>query len=275
MPTSPPTNIVPFPPCYGLPPCPCNHLQCFAARDPLENCACTCPIDILLREAQGDPRICGVASPGQVYDSGGCSCDCPLNSQSIGGCMMGHSFNQNTCQCECPGGNRCLGGGIINLETCQCQCPVTAPTVSDCAALGKVFRNCQCECPILCAGSGQIQSPETCSCGCPFGTPSAAQCESGIVDEMTCQCVPPIASNFCCQTAETNFKPWQGRCWDERTEESCLAEPNNRCKWEPLNCLPSPPVNSLSNRPCLFREQHCTSHDDCCSEVCRISGLCR
>jgi hypothetical protein len=93
------------------------------------------------------------------------------------------------------------------------------------------------------------------------------------LDEVTCQCVP-ILSTYCCLTSESGFKPWQGRCWDEQTEQACLAEPLSRCRWEPHNCLPRPPVNSLSNKPCSFREQECLENADCCSEVCWSNGLC-
>jgi len=274
VPTGSPT--IPPPPCSHLPPCPCTHTQCFMQRDPLEHCQCVCPTNILLKEMRNDPTICGDATH-QVYDSNSCACDCPPNSEPIQGCLPGHQFNQNTCQCECPGGNECPGASKMNPATCQCECPFHSPTASDCSAVGKVLRNCQCDCPIQCEGSGQIQSVNTCACGCPFGTPTAAQCESGIVDEMACECAAPLPSTFCCLTSVPGFAPWQGRCWDEQTEEGCNLEPNGRCVWEsdPTKCLPNPPVNSLSDTPCLFRLDPCYDNTDCCSEVCKVDGTCR
>eukprot|EP01084_Bolivina_argentea_P144732 253856_1 len=205
VPTPAPTDK-----CSHLGACPCNHIKCFAERDP-NSCRCECPFAILLAESRGDPTICGVDATHQIYHSSSCSCDCPPNSQPVNGCLVGQQFNQNTCQCECPGGNECPGASIMNIQTCRCECPSHAPTASDCSAIGKVLRNCQCDCPILCEGSGQIQSPDTCACGCPYGTPTAAQCESGIVDHFACQCAPPLPSTFCCHTRD-NFKPWRGRC---------------------------------------------------------------
>eukprot|EP00488_Nonionellina_sp_1-RS-2012_P001080 TRINITY_DN171_c0_g1_i2.p2 TRINITY_DN171_c0_g1~~TRINITY_DN171_c0_g1_i2.p2 ORF type:complete len:192 (+),score=60.23 TRINITY_DN171_c0_g1_i2:882-1457(+) len=190
--------------------------------------------------------------------------------------LFGQTFNQNTCQCECPQGNTCPGASIMNLETCSCQCPAHSPTASDCSAIGKVLRNCQCDCPIPCAGEGQIQSAETCACGCPWGTPLSSECVSGIVDQFACQCAAPIPSTFCCHTSTPAFKPWAGRCWDEQSEESCLAEPNGRCVWDTTACHPNPPENSINpGVACLMRDAPCSGHGQCCSEVCRLDGLCR
>eukprot|EP01083_Nonionella_stella_P077686 212262_1 len=273
VPTPSPTQFVP---CSQYGPCPCEHMQCFQVRDPADNCQCSCPMRVLLMEAQGHPQICGVDATHQIYHPHSCSCDCQPNAYPQGGCLYGQSFNQNTCQCECPGGNTCPGSALMNLETCQCQCPLHSPTASDCSAIGKVLRNCMCDCPIQCAGEGQIQSPETCTCGCPSNTPSAHQCESGIVDYLACECAAPIPSTFCCHTSTPNFKPWQGRCWDEQTEESCFAEPNGRCTWDPNNCHPNPPANSLNpGIPCIMRDMSCNQNADCCSEVCKIDGACR
>ena len=272
QPTEPPTVYVP---CAGMPPCPCSHDQCFTERDPMEHCQCVCPTEVLLKEARGDKTICGEATH-QVYDTGSCACDCPASSLPLGGCRFGQSWNPLTCQCECPNGNECPGAAIRNLETCTCECPAHSPTASDCSAVGKVLRNCQCDCPIPCAGPGQIQSPNTCACGCPYGTPTAAQCESGIVDELACDCAAPLPSTFCCHTSVPGFKPWQGRCWDEQTEEGCNAEPNGRCEWKPNECMDNPPSNSvLPGVGCVFRDEPCYDNNQCCSEVCKVDGMCR
>eukprot|EP01084_Bolivina_argentea_P203140 347001_1 len=80
---------------------------------------------------------------------------------------------------------------------------------------------------------------------------------------------------YCCLTSIANFKPWAGRCWDQTTEITCLAEPNGRCVWDVTACLPNPPVNSLKPTPCAFYEDICLEHSDCCSETCNPNGFCR
>jgi len=273
-PTIPPVPTMPPVPCAQYPPCECQHLQCFAQRDPLEGCECLCPDRILHMEWQNHPDICGVGSM-QVYDRGACACGCPANAVPINGCPAGQEFRQNTCQCECPGGNECPGRAIMDIGTCQCRCPSATPTAADCGALGRVLRNCGCECPNTC-GHGQIQDPDTCGCGCPFGSPTAADCVSGVIDPIACQCAAPIPSKYCCRTSVPNFEPWFGRCWDEISEADCLAEPNTRCEWRPNDCLGSPPRNpEKPNSACAFRDEACVDNADCCSNVCRVDNTCR
>lgn len=145
-------------------------------------------------------------------------------------------------------------------------------------ALNKVLRDCECQCPIPCPGAGQIQSSSSCRCGCPFTTPDPSSCASGFIDELNCQCAKPIKppTNYCCLTAEPGFLPWAGRCWGETDEISCSTVENGRCVWNPDQCLPDPPVNSLDpTQGCRFRDDPCSSGADCCSEVCRVNGFCR
>jgi hypothetical protein len=72
------------------------------------------------------------------------------------------------------------------------------------------------------------------------------------------------------------FKAWQGRCWDEQTEATCLAEPNGRCVWDANNCHTNPPQNALNpGVACFMRDSTCVAHANCCSEVCKVDGFCR
>eukprot|EP00484_Ammonia_sp_Unknown_P011298 CAMPEP_0197077200 /NCGR_PEP_ID=MMETSP1384-20130603/212497_1 /TAXON_ID=29189 /ORGANISM="Ammonia sp." /LENGTH=950 /DNA_ID=CAMNT_0042516061 /DNA_START=72 /DNA_END=2924 /DNA_ORIENTATION=- len=285
VPTSAPT--VPTPPCAGVH-CSCGMaLQCFERPNEHAGCECECPLAVLAQEFTGNPHaMCGAGAPGQVYLRGGCACDCPPGTST--NCPPGLIFNQNLCQCECPGGNeQCHGKAVMNTQTCQCECPkIGTPTASDCAALGKVMRDCECQCPLPCPGAGQLQSPITCQCSCPIGTPRPQDCVSGILDELNCECAPLPPSPFCCHTQIDGFIPWRGRCWGLTTEDACNAEPNSRCIWKGetvegrpnpnKDCLPNPPVNNLwPHQGCAFRDEVCSRNEECCSEVCRINGLCR
>lgn len=269
--------------CFGMGPCPCLNAQCFEERDPV-TCECQCPFEILLLAHRQDPAICthllpaGMGNDNHVYIDSSCSCDCPVGAYPDGGCPGGQFFNEDACACECPLVMECGGSSILNPVTCQCECPSWAPKASDCLALNKVLRDCECQCPIPCPGAGQIQSSSSCRCGCPFTTPDPSSCASGFIDELYCQCAKPIKppTNYCCLTAEPGFLPWAGRCWGQTDEISCSAVENGRCLWNPDQCLPDPPVNSLDpTQACRFRDDPCSSGADCCSEVCRVNGFCR
>eukprot|EP01084_Bolivina_argentea_P015100 28246_1 len=99
-------------------------------------------------------------------------------------------------------------------------------------------------------------------------TPAPTAPRPGAVDV-----VPQTA--HCCRTSIENFKPWAGRCWDEITEATCLAEPNRRCLWDPTNCFVGHPVNSIKWTACAFYEEPCVDRTDCCSEICNPAGFCR
>lgn len=146
---------------------------------------------------------------------------------------------------------------------------------SDCAAIGKVLRNCECQCLNSCPGPGQVQNPSSCRCACP-SIIHFSSCPSGVVDELNCQCAVPLPSKYCCLTTVPDFTPYAGTCWRHQDEASCMLEPGGKCQWSPLECLPSPPTNTLNRLvPCAFRDMKCTTDSDCCSEVCRLGGFCR
>merc|ERR1712154_418549 len=78
---------------------------------------------------------------------------------------------------------------------------------------------------------------------------------------VTPQTRPPVVQNMlCCQTAIQGFKPWQGRCWGLQTIGDCQSEPNQRCVWEPNNCM--------TELLCSLRDVPCDYDNECCSEVC-------
>jgi len=262
------------PPCAGLGACPCSGLQCFAERDHFDQCKCYCPEDLVMLQQSGEPdaAICGWQNTGHVFDANECSCDCPAGSYPTGGCPAAQRWNTRTCQCECPNNptGECAGWYVFDEETCSCRCPAHAPSPFICKAMGRKWKDCACQCEEQCPGPGQIQSFSDCSCKCPLGSPTESQCDKG-VNPLTCKC----RSNHCCVTSVPGYKPWQGMCWDEVTEAGCLAEPNLRCKWDEMECLADPPMNSISSSPCKYANAACIRDSDCCSENCKVSGFCQ
>ena len=156
--------------------------------------------------------------------------------------------------------SECTSDQFFNLVTCQCECPYN-PDGTSCSNPLKVF------------------NPLTCSCEleCPSNAPTEWDCYSMGLLWRDCACT---SSNNCCRTAIPDYTLWRGYCWDETTEEGCHSEPNGRCVWNPGNCLPGVVMNSWSvssgsGLQCKFRDEACTNNRDCCSEFCRVDGLCR
>jgi len=262
------------PPCANLGACPCSAEQCFAQRDIFDGCKCKCPDSLLTKEAAGDiVGICGADRPGHIFDKNVCACDCPYGSLPSGGCLPSQEWNARECRCECPNNpsGECPGYYEFDAAQCECVCPAHSPSPRLCTAMGRVWKDCSCQCETPCAGPGQIQSFGTCACECPWNTPKESECVNGL-DPLTCQC----RSNHCCRTSVKGYKPWRGLCWDETSAAACAAEANMRCEWEPANCLPAVPVNELNvDRACSFANQVCVKDSDCCSERCKVTGVCQ
>jgi len=161
----------------------------------------------------------------------------------------------------CPGlgAAACVEGvHYFNEYSCECECPLNKDGV---CAVGETFNARTCECEVV----------------CPAGSPTAAECSSrGLVRrDGECGC---FESANCCLTSpsQTDPKQWAGLCWGETMRMFCEGQPNQRCVWDTKNCLPDPPVNVLNpGKACGFAEAPCASDADCCSELCRVDGLCR
>jgi len=135
-------------------------------------------------------------------------------------------------------------------------------------------KDCVCECPselVIACGTHEIWNENLCECeiNCPSWAPTEAQCDSIGMEWRDCQCVQ---SNYCCLSMR---KQWNGMCWAETTPEDCAAVLGQRCVWDTTQCMNGPPVNALDPyQPCGFNGDHCTSNVDCCSEICKVDGLC-
>jgi len=171
----------------------------------------------------------------------------PCEPRECPGAQTQNTERGGTCECECaqnPNGE-CTGDRLtlFDADSCSCVCPLDSPTVAQCEAQNKVWRECGCEC--------------------------AGECGVGLVQNAWCEC----EAKHCCLTLKLDYTPWAGICWKETTESGCDADPYRRCVWDPAFCLPSPPFNSLDNtRACKFANAVCTEHADCCSEFCVESG---
>jgi len=162
-------------------------------------------------------------------------------------CKAPKVWDDTTCTCECLENpeviRECSGQfDVFNVDTCKCelQCPKNAPTPDECALFGMEWRECTCH-----------EVP---------------------------QLAPQAPNDYCCWANPAQQDPvmWAGVCWSKRNEGDCMAIPNFRCLWNPYQCLPNPPVNSLNPLvPCKFNRERCLSFEDCCSEYCTASGYCR
>jgi len=240
-------------------------------------CGCVCPYwapDPLSCESptQFIPATCQCAGPvlGRV---GG---PCTVNGQLLGGSTV-----RSDCSCD-EGGDasvQCPGNQEVNPITGRCQCPGNQE-VDSVSGL--------CQCPEktpegtwypLCRYP-LAKDPISCDC-VPSGTSSPTKMPTASPDRYTlqCECIKRPPSPYCCLTAIDGFTPNNGRCWGHQDEASCEALDSlgdNQCKWDPSECLPNPPVNSMDpSTPCLFRDSPCALDSDCCSEVCRSNGFCR
>jgi len=252
------------------------------------SCACDCPIgseppDGCPGNQVLDKDLCRCACPnedecaagGGVLNSVTCECLCPPWSPREEDCFSLNKELRN-CECQCP--HQCTEPGHIqSRDSCACGCPRWSPRETDCQAMNLVLRGCRCVCPNECPVFGSTMNVE-CECECPSWAPDPASCPTGHLDPLTCECstVTQPPSKYCCLTTIAGFTPYAGRCWGVQKEAACAAVPDNVCRWDPLHCLPSPPVNSMDpSRPCVFRDLPCVLDADCCSEVCRSNGFCR
>jgi len=257
--------------------CICNPAISTTCAFPAEfdhlQCECGCPSWRITLSPVFIKNACGVAE----FNHDTCSCYCPLDFIQRCTAIDKVLSGPPECACQCPTMLDCQEPGHIqNPKTCECGCPPWTPSEATCSAHGKVLRDCKCQCPTACTGPGQIQDPITCKCGCPTTSPDPVSCMMGVLDPHTCRCNEQSA--WCCLSAVPNFKAMAGRCWRHQNDQACLLEPDGACAWDytGFDCLPNPPVNSLDiNRPCAFRNEACSQHSHCCSEVCRVNGVCR
>merc|ERR1719242_1494572 len=187
----------------------------------------------------------------------------PCDAAERAACVAPKFFDEMSCQCRCPenpDGIRVCAGQfeVFSLDTCDCQlrCPGYAPTPEECAMFQLDWEGCTCR---------ERPPPTPVPTLPPVRTP---------VPTMPARESP----NLCCLSNPAQPDPvmWAGTCWPQRSEAECEAVPNYRCLWNPYQCLPNPPVNSLNPySPCRFAGQRCLSFVDCCSEYCHSDGFCR
>lgn len=213
-----------------------------------------------LGEAAGDSATI------RIGDAAGFHCDgryapCPDNftppcpAAERAECAAPRFYDEMSCECRCPenpDGLRVCGGPfqVFSLETCRCElrCPGYAPTEAECAAFGMLWSECSCH-----LATPSLPAPDR---------PAAA---------------PSEAANCClANPAQPEPVQWAGTCWPKSSEAECAAVPNYRCLWNPWQCLPDPPVNSIDPAtPCKFENERCGSFSECCSEICKSDGRCR
>lgn len=198
---------------------------------------CPCPFALCLEER--DPTA-------------HCHCECPLE-------VLVAEYQRRTDICGAS------GSPLSYIpSSCACDCPPGTPTAAECLTIGRVLRDCEC----------QRQSTTVIGTAVNNGPSVPMVPTVGVAVE-----APPARSPFCCDTLIPGFTPYVGRCWRHRTEAECAEEADNAvtvCRWNEAECLGDPPVNALNPyKGCAFRDEACGWDGDCCSEVCRVGGLCR
>lgn len=129
-----------------------------------------------------------------------------------------------------------------------------------------------------CVGS-QVWNRDACRCECA-GNVLGVCPGSHVWDVERCECVVSAVVQrqreevgYCCLT---DFRIFAGECWGKRSERACGEMGSHLgCYWDVRNCLPDPPVNDVNvDRACRFAGEECRRDGDCCSEHCRVNGMC-
>eukprot|EP01083_Nonionella_stella_P192439 711348_1 len=254
---------------------PC-HLACDGTSDSCKDGLIECNSDgfdciidcISMNSCAGSTTIIGPSGASLTVNC--------IGAKSCEGSVTVEAIDTTQTEINCRGNEACKGSGVVinfgngmNSVSCSGQ-PDACKDAQFNVPAGALSFSCR--------GSNCPVEPASFKNGPPQSTQPIQPIQTQPIQQI--QPIQPIQaggrSPYCCRTSIPGFKPWRGRCWDEQSEPSCLAEPNDRCIWDETNCHPNPPVNDLNpNIGCFMRDEHCTAHDNCCSEVCRIDGTCR